>query len=379
MVAKLLIGHVRPVTSVSWSSSGRRLLTSGLDWNLRIWEVGSSNFLFTKTFDSMILHSQLHPSDKEFSLVSPWMDEPYIVNINTGKITSLQFLPSREDYQKRAARHDTNCIAYFNLSGDCIFLGSHEGVISVLDTITLKKLKTIVIGTGYCIKSFSFSKDEKQFLVNSADKVIRLYNIDGALCHELIDAINKVQWKICHFAGDDYIVGASSDKQEHKIFIWSRESGQLHKILEGPNSEVIIDIAWHPTRPIIVSCTALGSIFVWSRQHTDTWSAFAPGFTELEENEEYIEAEDEFDVVDEQETKKKEQEEVNEEWIDITTPEIEDEIILPTHPIPDTFMVPQSIVSPLSKKQAKKRKIQALPPRTTQTKAKPTKRTRKKE
>jgi len=147
-----------------------------------------------------------------------------------------------------------------------------------------------------------------------------------------------------------------------KIYIWSREFGQLHKILEGSISEVILDVAWHPTRSMIVSCTSGGSVYVWSRQHTESWSAFAPGFTELEENEEYIEQEDEFDIIDEEEIRKKKAEEEleEEEYVDMTTrtdkDAEEDEFILPTHPIPDTYFVPQTLVAPPSKKQGAKKR-----------------------
>jgi len=48
---------------------------------------------------------------------------------------------------------------------------------------------------------------------------------------------------------------------------------------------------------MIASVSSLGSVHIWSTAMADTWSAFAPGFEELEENHIYEEKEDEFDLV----------------------------------------------------------------------------------
>jgi COMPASS component SWD1 len=48
---------------------------------------------------------------------------------------------------------------------------------------------------------------------------------------------------------------------------------------------------------MIASCTSAGEINIWQTSTIEAWSAFAPGFEELEENREYIEREDEFDLV----------------------------------------------------------------------------------
>jgi COMPASS component SWD1 len=42
---------------------------------------------------------------------------------------------------------------------------------------------------------------------------------------------------------------------------------------------------------------ASGHVYIWATNYTENWSAFAPDFKELEENEEYTEREDEFDIV----------------------------------------------------------------------------------
>ena len=67
--------------------------------------------------------------------------------------------------------------------------------------------------------------------------------------------------------------------------------GQGEKVRDGA-----LHFACHPTRPILAVCSRSGAVYVWTKKYSENWSAFAPDFKELEENEEYAEREDEFDI-----------------------------------------------------------------------------------
>lgn len=77
-------------------------------------------------------------------------------------------------------------------------------------------------------------------------------------------------------------------------YIWEKGKGILLKKLEGPK-EGLSDVKWHPKRPLIASLSSLGRVFLWSVNYVQNFSAFAPSFTETDDNVEYIEREDEFD------------------------------------------------------------------------------------
>jgi len=80
-----------------------------------------------------------------------------------------------------------------------------------------------------------------------------------------------------------------------------------------------MDLMWHPLRPIIASVSTSGVVYIWATNYTENWSAFAPDFTELQENEEYIEREDEFDVIEEDEAEVKKKKGEEDEYVDILT------------------------------------------------------------
>jgi hypothetical protein len=85
----------------------------------------------------------------------------------------------------------------------------------------------------------------------------------------------------------------------HEVHLWCRHTGALLGVLEGPpDAGPAVALTWHPTHSgLLVSLGGeSGCVYLWARAGEENWSAFAPDFRELSENEEYVEREDEFDV-----------------------------------------------------------------------------------
>lgn len=70
--------------------------------------------------------------------------------------------------------------------------------------------------------------------------------------------------------------------------------GVLIDQLMGPQI-TLYSLSWHPTRSFIAVGTSDGLVDIWGPRLD--WTAFAPDFQALQKNVEYIEKEDEFDVI----------------------------------------------------------------------------------
>jgi COMPASS component SWD1 len=164
------------------------------------------------------------------------------------------------------------------------------------------------------IKQIEFARRGTSFLVSTADRIIRVYDAAEILPSEktggaklmsgdpeplqkLQDLVNRTQWKKCCFSGDGEFICAGSSRQ-HSLYIWEKSVGNLVKILHGTKGELLLDVVWHPVRPLIASVSS-GVVSIWSQNQVENWSAFAPDFKELDENVEYEERESEFDLEDE--------------------------------------------------------------------------------
>jgi COMPASS component SWD1 len=76
---------------------------------------------------------------------------------------------------------------------------------------------------------------------------------------------------------------------------------------------------WHPLRPFVAAVGVdSGRVWLWSILQPQRWSALAPDFVEVEENVEYIEREDEFDIQPLEELHKRRLDQEDEE-VDVLT------------------------------------------------------------
>ncbi|XP_077299297.1 retinoblastoma binding protein 5 [Arctopsyche grandis] len=299
-IAKSISAHVHPVCSLSWSRNCHKLLSASTDHNVCIWDVLSGDCEQQYRFPTPILRVQFDPRNDKRFLVCPMKHAALLLDLE-GEYKSL---PLDED-------GDVNVIASFDRRGDYVYTGNAKGRILILDSqsLDIKSSFRITIGTSSTtgIKSIEFARRGECFLVNTSDRVIRVYNTKDVLqagkngdpepIQKLQDLVNKTTWKKCCFSGDGEYICAGSARQ-HALYIWEKSIGNLVKILHGTKGELLLDVVWHPVRPIIASISS-GVVSIWAQNQVENWSAFAPDFKELDENVEYEERESEFDVTDE--------------------------------------------------------------------------------
>jgi len=322
-ITKILNAHVHPVCSLSWNRNGRKLLSASTDNVVSVWDVLTGDCDKSYRFPSPVLKVQFHPRDSDMFIVCPIKHAAILMKLDG----THKNIPLDDD-------SDLNIVASFDRRGEYIYSGNAKGKIVVLKTEGLEPVASFKVTTGSSsttvIKSIEFARRGNWFLVNSADRIIRVYDSGEVLTcgkdgepepiQKLQDLVNKTLWKKCQFSGDgEYVVAGSA--RSHSLYIWENGSGNLVKILHGRKGELLLDVVWHPVRPIIASVSS-GIVSIWAQNQVENWSAFAPDFKELDENIEYEERESEFDIEDEdKEAEEARGPDVEDENVDVQTNE----------------------------------------------------------
>ncbi|KAG8132081.1 hypothetical protein E2320_009968 [Naja naja] len=246
-IAKIISAHIHPVCSLCWSRDGHKLVSASTDNMVSQWDVLTGDCDQRFRFPSPILKVQYHPRDQNKVLVCPMKSAPVMLTLSDSKHVVL---PVDDD-------SDLNVVASFDRRGEYIYTGNAKGKILVLKTDTQDLVASFRVTTGTsnttAIKSIEFARKGSCFLINTADRIIRVYDGREILTcgrdgepepmQKLQDLVNRTPWKKCCFSGDgEYIVAGSA--RQHALYIWEKSIGNLVKILHGTRGELLLDVAW---------------------------------------------------------------------------------------------------------------------------------------
>ncbi|KIM83996.1 hypothetical protein PILCRDRAFT_68653, partial [Piloderma croceum F 1598] len=354
-----LEGHVKGVTSVDWSRYSRYVLTSSKDWNIIVWDLLSDvdpiQRHCTIRFDAPVVSAFFHPRNSQIVLALLGTGEAYLVDSRKEYRSRMELCEVQEESEDEGEGQSSRTrsamtVARFDPTGKHIFIGTSSGSVLVFNTRTKSMVARHKVSGAGAMKGFDFAKSGRRLVTNSSDRTLRQFNlpiypppnadreyIEQELepTHRFNDPINKTAWYAMSYSSDgEWLAGGAADPATHKIYIWDMQNdGQFATALDG-GREPLLHVHWHPFKSSIASTTNQGNILIWHCPTPERWGAFAGGFEEVDENVEYEEKEDEFDIEDESEIQqrkmKREEEAVDIDGVDDTAE---------THPEPNGHII----------------------------------------
>jgi hypothetical protein len=133
-------------------------------------------------FESPVTSAFVHPRDDSLVLANPLLAVPVLLDVRQpegaeGERRTLPLGSGDQPVQPKNRGQDLGVVGVFARKGTRILAGTPQGTVLVLDTASLATISTIKLssGSGCAVKSIVFSRAGDGFLVNSTDKILRLY------------------------------------------------------------------------------------------------------------------------------------------------------------------------------------------------------------
>lgn len=156
---------------------------------------------------------------------------------------------------------ETSSLA-FSPDGQFIAVGDSNGSISIWNSVTYQKLKTLVGHTNW-IRHLAFSPQANLLASASSDKTIRLWNIETGQCLNILQSHNaQVLWVV--FSPDGQTLASSGS--DTTIKLWQISDGRCLQTLQGHKNGVH-SVAFHPSDKIIASSSSDSTVKFWDIEH----------------------------------------------------------------------------------------------------------------
>ncbi|AOA61538.1 COMPASS component [Komagataella phaffii CBS 7435] len=312
-IIKILRNHTRAINSLRWSNCGRYLLSTSRDWKVNLWDLTANEPIRSLRFEGPIWQAEFSPKNQPFEIfISIFEDDCLFVNWEDKD--DIRMSPISVEGSEESSNHYI-LTGVYHPSGNFLFVGTNKGLVNIISTIDGSTLFTEKI-TSSNVKNIILSQTGYRIAVNFSDRIIRQFKIPDLVNeepenwvleveHKYQDVVNRLQWNSVSFNSNGEYLIASTFGSSHEIYIWETTMGSLVKILEGSKEE-LVDVDWNFKKCEIYAVGLdSGKIYMWGVIVPQKWSALAPDFVEIEENIEFMEREDEFDIIPENEMAQK--------------------------------------------------------------------------
>ena len=253
-IQAMLTGHSNPITSVSWASNGRYIVTGSTDGTVKFW--GSRGLGNRRDFASWReLRVQKLDATVNFVALSP--DGHSIVLGGTDAIARVWTLGFSDQIKTISHGVLVNSAAW-SPDGKYIVMGCDDNNAKIWDVGNATQIRTLA-GHTDPVTSVAWSPDGKYILTGSEDKTARVWDaVSGAQIRTLTghtEMVTSVAWS----PDGKYILTGSKDKTAR---VWDAVSGEQIQMLKE-HTETVTSVAWSPDSKHIVTGSGDNIARIW--------------------------------------------------------------------------------------------------------------------
>ncbi|KAJ3082307.1 hypothetical protein HDU99_003071, partial [Rhizoclosmatium hyalinum] len=257
----MLVGHSGDVNSAAYSPDSKSVVSGSGDMTVKLWSVETGECVKTFEGHSGSVRSVAFSPDSK-TVVSGSHD-------NTVKLWSVE----TGELRKTLVGHFSwvTAVAY-SPDGKTVVSGSNDNTVKLWDVETGKCLKTFE-GHFSVVLSVAFSPDGKIIASGSghrnllwntqvkiSDKTVKLWSVETGELHKTLEGHSGAVNSVAFSPDSKTVVSGSEDKT---VKLWSVETGKLSKTLEGHFS-VVNSVAFSPDSKTVVSGSYDMTVKLWS-------------------------------------------------------------------------------------------------------------------
>lgn len=247
-----LKGHDGPVTSVTFSPDGRRILSAGWDGIVRIWDVANANQITNITHNPDSTLPRIHIS------VAISRDGKLVVSGSEDKTLKLWDTATGEEIQEfEECDGGINSVA-FSPDGSKIVSGSWPNRLKLWDVANGATIHTLK-GHNSNVTCVTFSPDGTHVVSASKDETLMIWNVaTGKATRTLKGHIGEVT--SVAFSPDGALI--VSGGEDHDLIVWDTPSGKPIRTLRGHQDDVSC-VAFSSDGRLVVSGSYDDTLKLW--------------------------------------------------------------------------------------------------------------------